>query len=191
MADVYEKCSVIENECWELRLVTEEDAKDLVKVYRDKNALPFFNSDNCHGDNFYYRTEEQMHDVIKGWLWEYARKGFVRFAIIEKRSGEAIGTVELFNRVSEDSFNGYGILRLDVRSDYEREDVLSPILSLITEPAYTLFSCTMIATKAAIYAVERVEALKKAGFEKTDQCLVGHDGTTYRDYWVRKQTVRG
>ena len=29
-----------------------------VNVYGDKNALPFFNSDNCHGDNFYYPDEE-------------------------------------------------------------------------------------------------------------------------------------
>ena len=51
---VYEKCNVIENENYILRLVEAEDCEDLLKVYSDKNALPFFNSDNCDGDNFYY-----------------------------------------------------------------------------------------------------------------------------------------
>lgn len=32
-----------------------------------------------------------------------------------------IGTVELCLRVSEDEFNNMGILRVDVRSDYEKE----------------------------------------------------------------------
>lgn len=37
-------------------------------MYSDKNALPFFNSDNCHGDNFYYPNEDRMRQAIKFWL---------------------------------------------------------------------------------------------------------------------------
>lgn len=37
-----------------MRFVSEDDTDDLSEVYSDKNALPFFNSDNCDGDNFYY-----------------------------------------------------------------------------------------------------------------------------------------
>ena len=54
MQNVYENCPVFENERFEFRLLTEGDIDDLLEVYSDKNALPFFNSDNCDGDNFYY-----------------------------------------------------------------------------------------------------------------------------------------
>lgn len=188
---VYERCPELENERFLLRLVEEKDAADLQKVYGDKKALPFFNSDNCHGDIFYYPTQERMLEAVRYWLWEYERKGFVRFAIVDKEHNRAIGTIELFHRRSEDYFNNCGILRLDVGSDYEEEELLSGILSVILEPAYELFSCNAIATKAAVYAVERIAALKKAGFEKSGEVLIGQE-QTYGDYWIcRKKAASG
>ena len=68
MANVYEECPVLENERWRLHLIEKSDAEDLLNVYSDKNALPFFNSDNCDGDNFYYPTKEQMDKAIDFWL---------------------------------------------------------------------------------------------------------------------------
>lgn len=188
MSNVYEACPVLENEAFLLRLIEENDAKDLVKVYGDKNALPFFNSDNCNGDNFYNPKEEGMAEAIRYWLLEYAGKGFVRFAICDKKSGETVGTIELFHRVSEDFYNGCGVLRLDLRNDYERQKMITGILAVILEPAYELFDCTAIITKAPIYMIERLEALRKAGFEKSEEPLRGgHDGKLYYDYWVRKK----
>ena len=52
MSDVYKSCPTFENNRFLLRFSQLDDASDLVSVYSDKNALPFFNSDNCHGDNF-------------------------------------------------------------------------------------------------------------------------------------------
>ena len=63
-------------------------------MYSDKNALPFFNSDNCHGDNFYYPNEDRMRQAIKFWLSSYSSKWFVRWTIIDKEKHEAIGTIE-------------------------------------------------------------------------------------------------
>ena len=62
--NIYEDCPVLENEKLLIRLFRNEDCNDLLKVYSDKNALPFFNSDNCHGDNFYYDTKEKMSAAI-------------------------------------------------------------------------------------------------------------------------------
>ena len=182
--NVYEKCPELENEQFLLRLIKESDAADLFEVYSDKNALPFFNSDNCHGENFYYDTKEKMLESIKYWFWEYERKGFVRFAIMHKASSKVIGTIELFNRKADDYFNNCGLLRLDVGSTYEKRETLISILSLIMKSAYELFDCEMVATKAPIYAVERTAALEKCGFIKTDETLIGHDGHIYYDYWV-------
>ncbi len=173
----------VENEKYLIRRTSLEDTRDLAKVYSDKNALPFFNSDNCHGDNFYYHTEEIMRMVLEAWEKECASGGFVRFAIVDKIVEEAIGTIELFNRKAEDYFNQCGLLRVDVRSDYEKSDILSEILLLITNPAYEWFECDMIATKAPIYAIERMKALDKVGYKKSPEKLIGYDGTVYQDYW--------
>lgn len=184
MKEVYEKCPVLENDKYFLRLVDIEDAKDLLKVYRDEKAVPYFNSDNCNGDNFFYQTFERMQEAVKYWIWEYERKGFVRWSIIDKHRNEAIGTIELFNRTSKDYFNACGILRMDLRSDCENQNCIFAILSIIISTTYDLFHCNMIATKAAPFATERIHALKHMGFNQSEDKLVGHDGTEYGNYWI-------
>ena len=185
MKEVYEQCPILDNDKYLLRLVDIGDAKDLLKVYSDEKAVPYFNSDNCNGDDFFYKTHERMQDAVNYWIFEYERKGFVRWAIIDKSSNEAIGTIELFNRKSKDYFNSCGLLRLDLRSDYENQDCIFSILSIIIPSTYNLFNCNMIATKAALFAKERIYALKHMGFSETKNKLVGNDGTEYGDYWSR------
>ncbi|WP_349768907.1 hypothetical protein [Hungatella hominis] len=54
MTDVYENCPVFENDSYILRMTSQQDKSDLLKVYSDKAAVSFFNSDNCGSDDFYY-----------------------------------------------------------------------------------------------------------------------------------------
>ena len=188
MVNVYENCPVFENDKYLLRFSSFEDAKDLVSVYGDKNALPFFNSDNCHGDNFYYPDEESMTKAIGFWLSSYSSKSFVRWTIYDKGLQKAIGSVELFHRVGEDDFNGVGVLRLDIKSEFETSDKIFTVMSMIVPDAFDLFDCEEIITKVPIYAIERMEAVKKIGFEKTDRLLIGTmDGYAYKDYWSIKR----
>ena len=182
MNNVYEVCPVMKNEDYLLRLTKKADARDLLKVYSDKKAVPFFNSDNCNGD-FYMEHLANVEEAINYWLWEYERKGFVRWSIVKQKDQEVIGTIELFHRESEDAFGNVGLLRLDLRSDYEREEEIIKILSLLMPQAYELFACHRIATKAINSAVERRKALEKLGFTLSQESLVGHDGTLYKDYW--------
>ncbi len=51
--NIYEKCPEFESESFLIRLFHGKDCDDLLKVYSDKKALPFLNSDNCDEDNFY------------------------------------------------------------------------------------------------------------------------------------------
>lgn len=183
MSNVYEDCPVIENDKWLLRFIEEKDAEDLLAVYSDKHALPFFNSDNCDGDNFYYPTIERMKQAMDFWLYSYRYRWFVRWSITDKNKAKVIGTVELFRRSSDDETDGKGTLRLDVRSDYEEHEKLQQILDLLIPQAYDLFDCDSIITKIPVYAVERIEAASAAGFHKTDLILFGDDGTAYTDYW--------
>lgn len=188
MENVYKSCPVFENDRYLLRLIEEKDAPDLLEVYSDKNALPFFNSDNCNGDNFYYPTYNRMLDAVRFWLFSYENGYFVRFTVIDKAAGRAIGTVELFHRDSDDAFDNAGVLRLDVRSDYEKEDAISEILALIIPAAFDLFYCVQIVTKAPTYAVERIKALQRLGFSRSDSFLIGgEDGYPYSGYWTIRQ----
>lgn len=188
MNPIYEEVPVFENNDYLLRFVIPEDAKDLLKVYSDKNALPFFNSDNCHGDNFYYSTIERMNESIQFWLYSYKEKYFVRWAIVEKKSNTAIGTIELFHRTAEDSFNHTGVLRLDLRSDLEKAEVIQNIAGLIVPPAYDLFDTDKIITKVPMYAIERQEAFEKSGFTKSEEFMIGtNDKYAYKDYWEKSK----
>ena len=188
MSDVYESCPVFENDRYLLRLSAMEDAKDLVGVYGDKNALPFFNSDNCHGDNFYYPDEESMRKAIAFWQSSYASKWFVRWTIHDKELRKAIGTIELFHRVADDDFRDAGVLRLDIKSEFEIADTLAAVMRMMIPDAFDLFDCSEIITKVPLYAVERIKAVQMLGFEKTDRLLVGTlDGYAYKDYWCIKK----
>lgn len=185
MPDIYDACPIFEDERYRIRLIAEDDAEDLHKVYSDKNALPFFNSDNCHGDNFYNPTVKGMAEAIKGWLYAYSIKDFVRLSIVDKAASKVIGTIELFHRSADDAFDNTGVLRIDLGSSYENKEIILNILNLIVEPAFELFECNTVITKAPIYAVERIDALTKYGFEKSGDYLIGHlDNYPYRDYWT-------
>ncbi|WP_026527528.1 GNAT family N-acetyltransferase [Butyrivibrio sp. VCD2006] len=183
--NIYKECPTFENESYELRLFRNEDCHDYLKVYGDKNALPYFNSDNCDGDNFFYNTEEKMRNALEFWQMSYEKGWFVRMSIVDKKKSEVIGSVELCTRVSDDDFNNMGILRVDVRSDYENEKELYSIFSLITPHIEGLLGCKGVITKGALYAVERLAAISKAGFVKSEKLLYGKNGVVYDGYWVR------
>ena len=186
MKSVYEEVPVLENEKYLLRFVLKEDADDLLKIYSDKKSLPFFNSDNCHGDNFYYPTIERMNEAVKFWLDSYKSKWFVRWVIIEKDTNKIIGSIELFHREADDFFNHAGVLRLDLGSDYETTETIECVASLIVPAAYDLFDTDKIITKIPLYAVERKSAFEKLGFINSEEFLIGTiDKYAYKDYWER------
>lgn len=184
LQDVYKNCPQFENKKYKIRFISRADCSDLLKVYSDKKAVSFFNSDNCGGDDFYYTTKNHMKETIDYWFLAYERKEFVRWSIIDKDTNSVIGTIELFHREAKDFFTKCALLRLDVRSDYESVDSIETMLSLIIFPAFDLFECDKVAAKAKPEAVERIAALKKLGFQATEEKLIGHDGTAYTSYFV-------
>ena len=181
--DVYETCPILKSKHFTLRLVERGDAPALLKVYSDEKAVPLFNSDNCHGDDFHYATLERMLQAVDFWLDSYKHRYFVRWTILE--GNEPIGTVELFHREGTDAFNHHGLLRLDLRSDKENAAVIGELLALLSFHAYDLFGCAILATKSPAFASERCQALRAQGYMPSASLLIGWDGTEYGDYWVR------
>lgn len=182
--NVYKTCPVLQNDKFKLRLVNDGDLNDLLKIYSDGKAVPLFNGDNCHGDDFHYTTIGRMKQALDFWKQAYENGWFVRFAVEDKNTKEVIGTIEQFHRDENDYFTNCGLLRLDLRSDFEKADQIQSIVSLIAEPSFGLFGCDKVATKAIPCAVERIKALTALGFEKSDEPLIGHDGTKYFDYYL-------
>ena len=116
MPDVYTHCPTLTGLTLTLRPVAMEDAEALLRVYGDETRIPFFNSDNCHGDNFHYATLERMRQAIRFWLDSYAHRYFVRWTVTA--AGTPVGTVECFHRVAEDAYGGCALLRIDLRGGH-------------------------------------------------------------------------
>ncbi len=184
--NIYEICPKFENDRFRVRFFQKEDFNDLLAVYSDQKSLPFFNSDNCNGDNFYYSTVEKMTKAFEFWDFSYKNGWFVRMSIEDKKAHKIIGTIELCKRVSQDAFNNHAVLRVDLLSSYENEDVLSGLLALVTPHVNDVVGTQGIITKAPIFAVERINALKKTGYILSHEHLVGKDGYPYKDYWLHK-----
>lgn len=95
--NVYENCPEIQNERFLVRLIDKQDCDDLLKVYSDPKAVPLFNSDNCHGDNFCYRTPERMMQAIEFWIYSYNNGYFVRWSIIDRQRGRPLAPLSCFS----------------------------------------------------------------------------------------------
>lgn len=182
--DIYKECTSFENSRYLLRAVKDSDAEDLLLVYSDEKAVPLFNSDNCHGDDFHYTDLSRMRKAIDFWKLSYQNGWFVRWTIVDKTAGKAIGTVEGFRREAQDYFTDCALLRLDLRSDYETSQAIAQIFGLIVAPSFETFGCGKVATKAIPAAKERTATLRQMGFSASPEKLIGHDGTLYGDYFV-------
>jgi len=160
MNEPYERRPVFETRHFTLRLVSEADAEDLLACYSDPGAQKFFNTDNfSHTCNFH--TVEEMASCIRFWLAAYAQEAFVRFSVVDKASRKAVGTIEMFGA-------GMGVLRIDIASDYENKAHLKELLDICLANFYGLFEVHTIAAKAAPFAVDRIDALREAGFHAGD-----------------------
>lgn len=182
MPDIYESCPVLTGPTLTLRLVTMEDAADLLQVYQDEENNPYFNSDNCTS-NFLIPTLEDMQQCILFWKQSYAWKQFVRWSIME--AGHAIGTVECFYRGPSDDIDDCSLLRIDLRGDRHTPAINAELLDMLTPRIKELFGGSCIAIKAPAIARERREALQARGFIPSEKMLIGHDGTQYPDYWTK------
>lgn len=180
MINPYTLSPTYENEDFLLRQVTLEDAQELLSCYADDKAFPIFNSDNCNS-NFSYKTLEAMQASIRYWLKEYTCQYYVRFAIVSKTLSQAIGTIEIFNRGQLAAYKNVGMLRIDVRSDFEKTEILSSLLNLISREMPKDFGLEYLLTKAIPEASQRIDALTTRGYKAVpDRSLL-----PYSDYYLK------
>jgi ribosomal-protein-alanine N-acetyltransferase len=160
MTSVYQTPPAYETAHFSLRLVCQDDAADLLACYSDPAAVAVMNADSCTSD-FHYTTLAEMQDCISFWLREYAAGLYVRLAIVDRASGRAVGTVEIFG-------GEYGVLRIDLCTAYETRAILSELMALAVARFYADLGIDTMAVKAVPAAGERIAALEGQGFAATD-----------------------
>ena len=175
----YKKCPVFESQSFIIRLVTEDDAEDLLICYSDPKSQELFNIDNFPNDCNFYTTAEMLK-CIKFWLMEYSQEAYIRFCIVDKATNKAIGTIEMFGMVGKYKTDP-GLLRVDIASDYEYTAYLKEIFNVCVDYFYDLFRVNTIATKAIPKAANRLEVLSEIGFYSGD-----FNGRT--DYFLRSKS---
>jgi hypothetical protein len=179
MKDIYEECPIYKNKLITLRQTKVEDVRELLKCYSDEKAVPFFNSDNCHGDDFHYTTIERMRQAIDFWDFSYKNRYFVRWTVVLNETNEKIGTIEMFHRIADDEFNHYGVLRIDLISKYEIQKIINEVLGIADRNFYKAFDVEAILTKAVPDATERIESLLQNGYRPINKKFMIYD-----DYYV-------
>jgi RimJ/RimL family protein N-acetyltransferase len=190
-ADPYVHCPTFENERFLLRLVEPSDAEDLLAVYADPAAQEILNECggwNClQGIAYGVKTLEEIKRGIDFWLAEYHKRWYIRFAIVDKESRKAVGTIELGVFPKGELFEDKAALRLDICSEHEKENDIYEMLPLMIQAAVKTYGANGIVTRAISVADERVRALKQHGFVLSDFTFTdGHGwGVTYGDFWVK------
>ncbi|WP_337262666.1 MULTISPECIES: GNAT family N-acetyltransferase [unclassified Serratia (in: enterobacteria)] len=164
MSNPYKECPTYETSNFIIRLISENDAEGLLKCYSDVNSRSLFNSDRCMG-GFNFNTIEEMKDAIIGWLDCYEREEFIRYSIVNRDTGLAVGTIEMFATVNDYKVSS-GILRLDISSEYETEMYLTEVFAVCSKHFFDTFSVEEIVTKAIPVAEVRINSLLELGFTK-------------------------
>lgn len=178
--NIYKKCPIYTTELLTLRLTSLEDVAGLLKCYSDKKSVPLFNSDNCHGDDFHYTTIQAMKEAVDFWKYSYERRYFVRLTVILNETGEKIGTIEMFKREAKDEFKHFGVLRIDLQSNYEKQQYIDEILQIANKDFYSDFEVEYILTKAIPNSAERISSLKNSGYAPIHKKFMIYD-----DYFLR------
>lgn len=155
--NLYEKCPTVETESFTIRLIEQSDSKDLYQCYHDESAVAFMNDDNCDF-GFYTESEEKMAETIGYWIDFYKKGYFIRFSIVDHKSGTVIGTIEGFGGET-------GVLRMDLASTYETTFNILQILDFAKQNFKAYFGNDTLVTKAIPSAIERRKALEESGWK--------------------------
>lgn len=183
MKDIYEECPIYKTKLITLRQTNAEDVEELLKCYSDEKAVPFFNSDNCHGDDFHYTTIERMKQAIDFWKFSYINKYFVRWTVIINATNKKVGTIEMFHRVADDEYNHYGLLRIDLKSNCETQSIFDDIMEIVNKNFYKTFDVKAILTKAIPDATVRCTSLVQNGYQPLNRKFMVYD-----NYFINEES---
>lgn len=182
----FEKCPVYETDNLIFTKVKEEDAEELFECYSDLITISHMNNDNCGGD-WDVSTIDIVKKGIRGWESEFDAKFYIRWSVTHKQTKGIIGTIEIAPVPNTTRFlDGVcetGILRIDILSSFEDEEVFSEILKMTKDNFYMDFDIENIVTKGTIDDLPRTLALKNNSFEKYENKSI----IKYNDYYIKRK----
>lgn len=179
--NVFIVCPVYETEHFRIRKLEKEDAEGLFACYSDREAARFFNGDCC-GDDFYYTDRNKFRECVEYWLSRYEAQDFVRWSIQDKDRQVLIGTIEVCPSLKY-AVDGkrIGILRIDLKSGYEKWEVLKELMDVLVDNIYEDFNVASIIIKIQKDAEERQKLIKRYQFVAAkDECNI-----SLNDYYIR------
>ena len=179
--DVFTVCPEYETEHFKIRKLEAGDVEGLFPCYSDPEAARYFNGDCC-GDDFYYTDKEKFRECVEYWLSRYEARDFVRWSIFDKGTGLLVGTIEVCPSLKY-AVDGkmMGILRIDLRSKYEKQAVLEELMDILMVNIYEDFQVASVIMKIQKEAEERQKLIKKYQFVSAkEECNIG-----LSDYYVR------
>lgn len=180
MANAFSVCPEYETGHFKIRKLKAEDADELFLCYSDPEAAFFFNGDCC-GDDFYYTDKDKFRECVEYWLSRYEARDFVRWSIFDKGTGLLVGTIEVCPSLKY-AVDGkmMGILRIDLRSKYEKQAVLEELMDILMVNIYEDFQVASVIMKIQKEAEERQKLIKKYQFVSAkEECNIG-----FSDYYV-------
>lgn len=179
--DAFIVCPTYETEHFMIRKLEREDSEELFSCYSDREAARFFNSDCC-GDDFYYTDKDKFRKCVEYWLSRYEEQDFVRWSIQGKKTQGLIGTIEVCPSLKY-AVDGkrMGILRIDLRSDYERQEILNELLDVLIKHVYEDFQVASLIMKIQKDAGERQKLIREYQFvDAKEECNI-----SLEDYYIR------
>ena len=179
--DVFTVCPEYETEHFKIRKLEAGDVEGLFSCYSDPEAARYFNGDCC-GDNFYYTDKEKFRECVEYWLSRYEARDFVRWSVLDKRTGLLVGTIEVCPSLKY-AVDGrkMGILRIDLKSEYERWPVLKELMDVLICHIYENFEVASIIMKVQKDAGERQKLIKEYQFVAAkEECNI-----SLEDYYIR------
>lgn len=179
--DAFMVCPIYETEHFRIKQLEIDDVDDLFFCYSDPEAARYFNGDCC-GDDFYYTDKEKFRECVEYWLNRYELKDFVRWSIQDKERDQLVGTIEVCPSLKY-AVDGrrMGILRIDLKSEYERLDVLKELMDILLANIYEDFEVASVIMKIQKDAEERQKLIQEYQFVNAkDECNI-----SLEDYYIR------
>ena len=179
--DVFTVCPEYVTGHFKIRKLEAGDAEELFSCYSDSEAARFFNGDCC-GDDFYYTDKDKFRKCVEYWLSRYEARDFVRWSVLDRKTGLLIGTMEVCPSLKY-AVDGkmMGILRIDLKSEYEQWSILKELMDVLVCHIYEDFEIDSIIMKIQKDAGERQKLIKGYQFVAAkEECNI-----SLEDYYIR------
>ncbi len=165
----FENCPEYETKNYLITKIKIEDAEDLYEVYSDSTTRKHMNNDNCNGE-WPCNSLEVVKEEIKSWEKEYKEKYYIRWTITQKSNMKSVGTIEMAPAPAKlrffDGMCTTAILRVDIKSELETEEVFSEIYEITNNEIIEVFGIEKIITKGEPEEIERVRGLENSKYKR-------------------------